>query len=88
MMMTAERPEITFAREATFFECHGVVVVASGGRHAAARGGAAGVAEPSARPVDTFVGGSIVFVFGANTARDGYEIVTMYPQPPDDKEQG
>jgi hypothetical protein len=46
------------------------------------------VTEPSARPVDTFVGGSIVFVLGVNGARDGYEIVTMYPQLPDDEKQG
>jgi hypothetical protein len=46
------------------------------------------VAEPSARPVDTFVGGSIVFVIGSNRARDGYEIATMYPRTPDDDKQG
>jgi hypothetical protein len=49
---------------------------------------ASAVTEPSARPVDTFVGGSIVFVIGPNRARDGYEIATMYPRAPDDEEQG
>jgi len=42
------------------------------------------VPEPMARPVPTFEGGAIIFVMGHNKARDGYEIVTMYPQPRDD----
>lgn len=42
-----------------------------------------GVPEPMARPVPTFEGGAIIFVVGHNKARDGYEIVTMYPQPRD-----
>jgi hypothetical protein len=51
-------------------------------------GDVSAVVEPLARPVDTFVGGSIVFVIGPNRARDGYEIATMYPRAPDDEEQG
>jgi len=39
------------------------------------------VPHPAARPVPTFEGGVILFVVGHNKARDGYEIVTMYPQP-------
>jgi hypothetical protein len=37
--------------------------------------------EPAARPVETFAGGVIVFAFGPKSARDGYEVVTMYPRP-------
>lgn len=40
------------------------------------------VPEPQARAVPTFEGGNIVFAFGHNKARDGYEIVTMYAEPP------
>jgi hypothetical protein len=46
-----------------------------------------GLPEPLARPVETFAGGSIVFVFGPNRARDGYEIVTLYPRPPEHQSQ-
>jgi hypothetical protein len=42
------------------------------------------VQKPFARPVPTFEGGTIIFVIGHNEARDGYEIVTLYPQPRDD----
>jgi hypothetical protein len=42
------------------------------------------VPQPMARPVPTFEGGTIIFVTGHNKERDGYEIATMYPQPPDD----
>jgi len=42
------------------------------------------VPRPGARPVPTFEGGDFIFVMGHNKARDGYEIVTMHPQPPDD----
>ncbi len=42
------------------------------------------VARPIARPVSTFEGGTMLFVIGHNKARDGYEIVSMYPEPPDD----
>lgn len=41
------------------------------------------VPEPNARPVRTFDGGNIVFAFGPNRERNGYEVVTMYPQPAD-----
>ena len=37
---------------------------------------------PTARPVETFEGGVVVFVFGHNSRGDGYEVVTMYPRPP------
>jgi hypothetical protein len=37
--------------------------------------------KPTARPVETFEGGAAVFVFGHNSRADGYEVVTMYPQP-------
>lgn len=37
--------------------------------------------EPKARPVETFEGGAMVFGFGPNRARSGYEIVTMFVQP-------
>jgi hypothetical protein len=38
---------------------------------------------PRARPVETFDGGTITFMFGPNRVRNGYEIVTMYVNPPD-----
>jgi hypothetical protein len=44
---------------------------------------ASDVREPTARPVETFEGGTAVFVFGHNGRGDGYEVVTMYPRPPD-----
>jgi hypothetical protein len=44
--------------------------------------------EPKAQPVGTFAGGTIVFAFGPTRARDGYEVVTMYPRPPRDERQG
>jgi len=47
-----------------------------------------GVPEPEVRPVEAFAGGKIVFVFGPTAARDGYEVVTMYPRPARDDEQG
>lgn len=39
------------------------------------------ISEPIARPVETFLGGVAVFVFGHNSRGDGYEVVTMYPRP-------
>jgi len=36
----------------------------------------------TARPVETFDGGTITFRFGPNRGRSGYEIVTMYVDPP------
>lgn len=33
--------------------------------------------------LETFEGGTAVFVFGHNSRGDGYEVVTMYPRPPD-----
>ena len=44
---------------------------------------ASDVRDPTARPVKTFEGGTAVFVFGHNSRGDGYEVVTMYPRPPD-----
>jgi hypothetical protein len=44
--------------------------------------------EPSARPIGTFAGGMMVFAFGPTRARDGYEVVTMYPRPLEDEQQG
>lgn len=41
------------------------------------------VREPTARPVETFEGGAAVFAFGHNSGGDGYEVLTMYPRPPD-----
>jgi hypothetical protein len=38
--------------------------------------------EPKARPVETFDGGTVIFAFGPNRTRNGYEIVTMYVHPP------
>lgn len=44
--------------------------------------GRAETQEPKASPVPTFEGGDMLFVIGQNQARDGYEIVSMYPRPP------
>jgi hypothetical protein len=41
------------------------------------------VPEPKARPVETFSGGTMIFMFGPNRPRNGYEIVTMYVNPPE-----
>lgn len=48
----------------------------------------ADVPEPNARPVETFAGGTIVFAFGPTSARDRYEVVTMYPRPYKPDQQG
>jgi hypothetical protein len=40
------------------------------------------VPKPEVKPVPTFEGGVMIFVIGHNKERDGYEITTMYPQPP------
>jgi hypothetical protein len=39
--------------------------------------------EPAARPVETFEGGTVVFAFGHNGTTERYEVVTMYPRPPE-----
>ena len=44
--------------------------------------------EPNARPSGTFAGGMMVFAFGPTRARDGYEVVTMYPRPLEEEQQG
>jgi hypothetical protein len=41
------------------------------------------VLRPTARPVPTFEGGTLIFIMGHNEAWDGYQIVNMYPQPRD-----
>lgn len=55
---------------------------------ARAHGRDTGVPEPDARPIETFAGGLMVFAFGPTRARDGYEVVTMYPRPVEDEQQG
>lgn len=50
-------------------------------RTALAEGHQPDVSKPMARPVPTFEGGTIIFVLDHNEARDGYEVVTMFPQP-------
>jgi hypothetical protein len=40
------------------------------------------IPEPAARPVPTFEGGTIVFVISHSRQRSGYEIATLFPQPP------
>lgn len=40
--------------------------------------------EPKSDPIDTFEGGMIDVFFKPNTQRTGYEISTMYPNPPTD----
>jgi hypothetical protein len=39
--------------------------------------------EPAARPVETFEDGTVVFVFGHSSTTERYEVVTMYPRPPE-----
>jgi hypothetical protein len=51
-------------------------------RMAMTEGGQPDVPEPVARPVPTFEGGTMVFVVSHNRQRDGYEIATLFPQPP------
>jgi hypothetical protein len=45
-------------------------------------------AAPKIRPIETFEGGTMLFLFGPNEAKDGYEIVTMYVNPPDGPQHG
>ena len=42
------------------------------------------VPEPRTRPVETFEGGTVTFVF-APAQLGGYEISTMYVNPPDEQ---
>lgn len=51
-------------------------------RTAMSQGRQPDVPEPAVRPVPTFEGGTIVFVVTHNRQRDGYEIATLFPQPP------
>jgi hypothetical protein len=55
---------------------------------ARAHGRHADIPEPSTLPVGTFAGGTILFAFGPTRARDGYEVVSMYPRPSRDEQQG
>jgi hypothetical protein len=40
------------------------------------------VPEPRACPVPTFEGGTIAFILSHNRQRNGYEIMSLFPQPP------
>jgi hypothetical protein len=51
-------------------------------RAAIAEGRQPDVPEPRARPVPTFEGGRIAFVISHNRQRNGYEIASLFPQPP------
>lgn len=51
-------------------------------RMAMAEGRQPDVSEPAVRPVPSFEGGTIVFVISHNQQRNGYEIATLFPQPP------
>jgi hypothetical protein len=51
-------------------------------RTAIAEGRQPDVPEPRARPVPSFEGGTIAFVISHNRQRNGYEIATLFPQPP------
>ncbi len=50
---------------------------------ASAEDRASDLKEPMARPVETFEGGTMVFAFGHNSTAERYEVVTMYPRPPE-----
>jgi len=51
-------------------------------RTAIADGRQPAVPEPRAHPVPTFEGGTIFFAISHNRQRNGYEIATLFPQPP------
>jgi hypothetical protein len=51
-------------------------------RTAIAEGHQPTVPEPRARPIPTFEGGTIAFVISHNRQRNGYEIASLFPQPP------
>jgi hypothetical protein len=48
---------------------------------ARAKGRESDIAEPQVRPVHTFEGGEIAFMFRRNYAEKRYEIVSMFPRP-------
>lgn len=50
-------------------------------RAALAEGRQPNAPKPAVRPVASFEDGALVFVFGHNQARDGYEVVSLYSQP-------
>jgi hypothetical protein len=49
---------------------------------ARAEGRQPGVPAPQSLPIPTFEGGMITFVIGHNRGRDGYEVTSMFPDPP------
>jgi len=51
-------------------------------RAAIADGRRPDVPQPRARAVPTFEGGTIAFVISSTRQRDGYEITSLFPQPP------
>ena len=51
-------------------------------RAAIADGRQPDVPEPRARPVPTFEGGTIAFAISHDRQRSGYEIASLFPQPP------
>ena len=51
-------------------------------RAAIADGRQPDVPEPRAHPVPTFEGGTIFFAISHNRQRNGYEIASLFPQPP------
>jgi hypothetical protein len=42
------------------------------------------VPEPRTRPVETFEGGTVTYVFRPGAA-GGHEVITMYVNPPDEQ---
>ncbi|MEV5709984.1 hypothetical protein [Actinoallomurus sp. NPDC052274] len=50
--------------------------------HSVRAGGNPSVPEPKSVPVNSFEGGLVEYFFRPNRARDGYEIATMYVEPP------
>jgi hypothetical protein len=52
---------------------------------ARATGGKPDPCEPEALPVSTFEGGLITFMFAGNETERRYDIMTMCPDPPDDR---
>ena len=51
-------------------------------RAAIADGRQPDVPEPRAHPIPTFEGGTIFFAISHNRQRNGYEIASLFPQPP------
>jgi hypothetical protein len=51
-------------------------------RAAITEGRQSDIPEPRTRPVPTFEGGTIAFIISHNRQRNGYEIASLFPQPP------